>query len=161
MGIPAAPTINPAKLAALKEATPRDVLRPAPDYIAPLVGWRAWKVSAKDGAWRLEALGMSGLWEPKKAMEAACSKGNAKHPAPHRDCECGIWSFPSLEALLPAIDGEYEVKVLGQVHIWGRIIECSNGSRSQFGYPKELWLFDESMEQLGYIYGVPIRTVSK
>jgi len=159
---PAAPpvlAIDLKKLDALKNAQPRVVTQAMPDSIVPVVAWRAWRVTTKlNGQWTLKALGQDGLWEPKKMMEAKCS-GGQDHPAPHRDCNCGIWSFRTLEELLPALKGYDNVKVLGQVSIWGRVLECENGFRSQFAYPKELWLLDETMEQIGYAYGVPIRTV--
>jgi hypothetical protein len=140
----------------LRDVEPHKVTRPVPDYIAPLVAWRAWKTVCIGGEWRLQALGKLNPWEPKKALEARCEAGRS-HPSPNKECSCGIWSFTSLDTLLSKVDN-YEVKVLGQVSIWGRIVECEHGFRSQFAYPKELWLVDGSMEQLGYIYGVPVRT---
>jgi hypothetical protein len=157
VGTPAPQKLKRDTIEALKKAEPRMVTRRMPDGIVPGVAWRAWKVIAVDGVWKLAALGTTGVWEPKKALEATCNRGTS-HPAPHRDCACGIWSFTDLDTLIPALNG-YEVTVFGLVSIWGRVIECEKGFRSQFAYPKELWLTDSSMEQLGYVYGVPVRTL--
>ncbi len=63
----------------------------------------------------------------------------------------------TLDELLGALSG-YTVTVFGQVSLWGRIIETTKGFRAQYAYPKELWLLDNSLEELGFIYGVPVRT---
>lgn len=150
------PVIDPAKLAALQSAEPRMITARMPDSIIPIVAWRAWSVKTSKNDWKLAALGQSDVWPAKKMMTAKC-RSNGGHPVPHRDCQCGVWSFHSLDTLLAKLDG-YTPKVIGQVTIWGRIIECENGFRSQFAYPKELWLLDPAMEQLGHTYGVPVRT---
>jgi hypothetical protein len=49
------------------------------------------------------------------------------------------------------------VDVIGEVEIWGRVIECENGWRSEYAYPKELWLLGEGLESLSWKYGVPVR----
>jgi hypothetical protein len=160
------PSLDISVLEKLKASEPRKVLAKMPDRIEPITAWRAWKVSGT----KLHALGMSGCWEPKKIMSASCQKGGSydpcigyytliQHESPQRDCSCGIWAFKTLDNLVSAVQGSYQTRVLGQVSLWGRVIETENGYRAQFGYPKELWLFDNSLEELGYIYGVPVRTV--
>jgi len=32
-----------------------------------------------------------------------------------------------------------------------------NGFRSEYSYPKELWLLNEGLESLSWTYGVPVR----
>jgi hypothetical protein len=130
------------------------IKRPSPDYIHTLTGWRGWDVS--DHGY-LESVGTESTWGPKRAIKAICS-GNSSHEAPQMACNCGYWSFKSHENLVKAISGYAStVKVIGKVEIWGRVIECENGYRSEFAYPSELWLLDEGIESLGHIYGVPIR----
>lgn len=152
---PPKPQFDLKKVAALKQAAPRKALAPVPDMVAPIVAWRAWKVSGKN----LQALGKSVIWEPKKIIEAACDAVGHKD-APVKDCQCGIWAFKSDDNLIKAVTaGSYKMTVMGQVSLWGRVIETENGFRAQFAYPKELWLLDETLEHLGYTYNVPIRTV--
>lgn len=157
---PPAPTINAIKLDALKAAEPRKAEARVPDYFTTLTGWRGWKVNPFE--MRLGALGVSAEWKPRKEMRAKCTKGlGGKHKAPNWDCECGIWAFSSLDNLVAAIGSGYkEVKVIGQVELWGKIIETENGFRAERAYPKELWLLDNDLEELGLIYDVPIRSVT-
>ena len=51
--------------------------------------------------------------------------------------------------------------MIGSVDPWGRVIETENGFRAQYAYPKELWLLEDGLEELGWIYGVKIRTKLK
>lgn len=151
------PAIEPAILAKLQAAEPRKVGPRVPDRIEVITGWRAWGANTREGELRLEALGQDTIWEPKKALEARCL--HSGHPAPHKRCSCGIWAFETLEKLTAALDGEYpNTCILGKVSLWGRVMECKNGYRAQFAYPSELWLLNEEHEQLGYVYGVPVRT---
>ena len=155
------------KLEALKTVEPHRVHRKAPDYVECITGWRAWAVTAINNEFRLKALGQSQIWEPKKQMAAECAKNDypaarfpsAKHPAPQMECACGVWSFKDLDTLTAALERYNDVKVLGTVSLWGRVIETENGWRAQYAYPNELWLFDNSLEELGLIYDVPVRTL--
>jgi hypothetical protein len=152
------PALDRKKLNALKKAEPHRVYQKAPDRISVITAWRAWGV---DGL-RLKALGQKTVWEPRKQVDAACTPGmlaSKGHPAPSFDCQCGVWAFKSLDNLVGALTSNYSnVRVLGQVSLWGRVIETENGYRSQHAYPSELWLLDNSLEELGYIYDVPVRT---
>jgi hypothetical protein len=80
------------------------------------------------------------------------------HLAPGKDCTCGVWAFRTLEEF-QKMAASYEVAVVGQVYLWGRILECENGYRAQFAYPKELWLMNGEHESLGWIYDVPVRSL--
>jgi len=126
-----------------------------PDYTATIVGWRGWTL--KDG--KLSALGMTGIWEPRKVNVAQCTAGGGMggmHEAPFMRCNCGFWAFRTLEILEEALKG-YTPIVIGTVDLWGRLIECKNGWRAQFAYPRELWLLKSDLEHLSWTYGVPVR----
>lgn len=148
----------------LRTVDPVKAMLPTPDYVHTLTGWRGWKVNGG----KLSALGMRGVWEPKKATPSFCDKGGdplwfapgpkSHHLAPHASCNCGYWSFKSLDLLTEALSGYVDsVDVIGSVEIWGRVIECENGFRSGYAYPKELWLLKPDLDHLGWTYGVPIR----
>jgi len=50
----------------------------------------------------------------------------------------------------------------GRVALWGRVIECENGCRAQYGYPQELFLIsnDKTLgSALANAYGVPVRQI--
>lgn len=130
-----------------------------PDYTSTLTTWRGWKIRNK----RLSGLGRSHVWEPKVAKKAVCmpldwSGSVSCGEAPKIDCSCGYWSFKSLDHM-PEILQNYltDIDVIGTVEIWGKVIECENGYRSEFAYPKELWLLKPGLEYLSYLYDVPMR----
>jgi hypothetical protein len=149
-----------AKMTRLATAPAAEVANPAPtpperspDFVHTLTAWRGWGVS--DG--ELEALGIASKWEPRRAHRAGCRVGRS-HAAPALDCNCGYWSFKSRELLEQAMEHyATSVDVIGEVEIWGRVIECENGWRSEYAYPKELWLLGEGLESLSWKYGVPVR----
>lgn len=161
--VPKVPAIDLAKLDSLKLAEPRKVQKRMPDYVHVLTGWRAWRV---DGL-RLKALGQNTIWEPKKQLSATCEKSSSglitlpapKHEAPQMGCTCGVWAFKDLDRLTQAVDSYSGIQVLGQVSLWGRVVETQNGFRAQYAYPSELWLLNGELEELGWVYDVPVRTV--
>lgn len=128
----------------------------APDYTHTITAWRGWEY--KHGM--LESLGLSSMWEPRRAPQAVCRSG-LNHLAPYLGCQCGYWSFKTREGLTEAL-ATYAavVDVIGQVEIWGRVVECENGWRSEYAYPKELWLLDKGLESVSWRYGVPVRRLS-
>jgi hypothetical protein len=143
-------TVAPVKIENPKPAPP--VPAHSPDYVGTLTAWRGWSVCAG----QLEALGCDYDWVPKTANRARCQHEN--HTAPQMECGCGFWSFKTLELLTEALKGYVDtVTVIGTVEIWGRVIECENGFRSEYAYPKELWALAEDMEHLSWTYGVPVR----
>lgn len=150
---PATPAIDHKKLEALRSAEPRTVPPRIPDMVEVIVGWRGWKL--KDGL--LGALGVDKTWPVKEPLRASCHNGsNESHLAPHWDCQCGVWAFKDIDRLLPALNG-YGIDVIGSVSLWGRVIETKNGYRAQYAYPRELWLLNSALEELGLLYGVPVR----
>ena len=141
-----------AKPVKLANPNPAAVAHRAPDYTATMTGWRAWDVS--EGL--LEAVGNKHRWKPRRVEAAVCRSG--VHEAPKFNCHCGFWSFKTLELLLEARKGAPGPDpVVGPVEIWGRVIECENGFRSEFAYPKELWLLEDGLDSLSWTYGVPVR----
>jgi hypothetical protein len=141
------------KIAQLKDVPAVKIAARAPDYVGTLTMWRGWTIN--DG--KLWALGVSIGWEPRKAAKAICRQGGTHH-SPEKRCSCGYWGFKTMEllqeALLPYMN---EVRVIGSVEIWGKIIECENGFRAEYAYPKELWLLEDDLEHLSWTYGVPVR----
>jgi hypothetical protein len=142
----------------LKDIEPVQVSqKKMPDYTTVLTGWRAWRTAVHRNQWRLAALGQGIVWPPKRKLAARCKDESASpHPAPCWECSCGVWAFKDLDRLLLAVES-YDVSVLGKVSLWGRIIETENGYRAEYAYPSELWLVNSRLEDLGRIYGVPVR----
>lgn len=165
--VAAPPAISPAKLEALKAAEPRKLAPRVPDMVEVITGWRGWTLSS---CGRLEALGKDTVWPARRALEAECNRASSlgrfiptggHHFAPGWDCSCGIWAFKDLDRLVAALGSQYGgVRVIGTVSLWGRVIETVNGYRAQYAYPAELWLLDDSLEELGRIYDVPVRSMA-
>lgn len=171
------PALSLEKLKALEQADPRSPRQRVPDGVFPIIAWRAWGVIAGDKGYALSGLGLNETWPAKKIMAAKCAQpvfGSAMrwlsfspvndeeskaHQAPGHECNCGVWAFRSQDELLRALKEYKGVRVIGQVYLWGRILECENGFRAQYAYPAELWLLDNSLEELGWTYNVPIRMV--
>lgn len=134
----------------------------APDLIEPLVGWRAWYVCETESGWRLSSIHYAELWAAGEAIEAACRRNryvssvnentHARHTAPARDCLCGIYAakvfaqarqyfvadHATCERVPPSPD--YIHRVVGQVSLWGRVVDCSQGYRAASAYPARLWI---------------------
>ncbi len=106
-----------------------------PDYISPIVGWRVW---------RWDAAGLKSLngrrWPPGQPLAAKCGAGNAHeaHEPPRADCTCGVYASKSREHL--RLTGYEPLGIRGEVHLWGTVVEHELGWRSQFAYPKTLYL---------------------
>jgi hypothetical protein len=106
----------------------------APDLVAPVVAFRAWRVV--DG--RLLSPYIPCRWEGP-VMHAECYPANrtllfgrgwldAPHEPPHRACQCGIYAYhrPGTQPYY----GEFEC-VEGIVTVWGRIEAHRDGLRAQ------------------------------
>ncbi|MDO8475041.1 MAG: hypothetical protein Q7W02_02400 [Candidatus Rokubacteria bacterium] len=131
----------------------------------PLVGWRCWYVLPGEGL--LRPIYKRGLaWKPRQAHEAVCPEES--HEVPADGCKCGIWAVchpmllqevawafapPSGTPRLPG------VVVVGQVALWGKIVEHERGWRASAAYPRHLYaLTDDPMvaETLRERYGIPV-----
>jgi len=131
----------------------------------PLVGWRCWYVLPHEGL--LRPIYKRGLaWKPRQAHEAVCPE--QPHEVPADGCKCGIWTVchPMLldeigwtvapPAGIPKLAG---VLVVGQVALWGKIVEHERGWRASAAYPRHLYaLTDDPMvaETLRERYGIPV-----
>lgn len=104
----------------------------------PLVGWRCWFVLPEEGLLRPATL--KGLvWRPRQPCEAVCP--DEPHPPPDVGCKCGLWAVPHPLLLSPAVDYDLPgVVVVGEVALWGRVIEHARGWRAQFSYPRFLYV---------------------
>jgi hypothetical protein len=81
----------------------------APDYVAPIVGWRGWFVVEPEGALRLCSIAFHTLGPPRQELVASCRSSEyrlkpelpAKHTAPEASCRCGIYACESAAEGLP------------------------------------------------------------
>lgn len=130
--------------------------------VTPIVSWRLWHLTY-DGT--LRSLNeFSTVWEPRKQLTATCVKNDSmkRHETPettvHPACTCGIWGYKTLDELVKAdVPDCAEVGcacgmrvwasyarpqigrlVLGQVYLWGRVMEHKHGYRAEFACVKRL-----------------------
>ena len=107
-----------------------------PTFVEAVTAWRGWSLIEVHGELRLSSLTRPEVWTPRVPHAASCAKG--RMPTPQRRCRCGVYAAVSPEALagLHALPGG----VVGEVSLWGRVIEHGRGFRAQVGYPARLGL---------------------
>lgn len=87
-------------------------------------------------------------------MTALCLKAN--HSAPIWDCTCGIYAVRDITTLPVAVSDA--LVVIGEVSLWGKVIEHGNGYRAQYAYPKRFVLQGDTIiaRELEIAYGAPV-----
>jgi hypothetical protein len=123
----------------------------APDYIEPVVAWRMWRVVERDGVVMLRSLFQDADWPALEPLVARCTVPRLvpwrwvreRHPAPTVNCTCGIYAAP-WEVIAPEVKrvmGSRRPKiVVGQVSLWGTVVEAERGWRASFAYPRSLFV---------------------
>jgi hypothetical protein len=119
-------------------------------FLEPIRGWRVWKVA--DG--RLYSTVFGTLWPERTRLEARCGLGGRSspgglrgvHDAPARACDCGIYAFKSPAAALHLARQIMPLSpaAVGQVSLWGRVVETELGYRAQYAYIYDLTLLGGS-----------------
>ena len=80
-----------------------------PDYVEPVLAWRAWRISGRGERILLESLFVDTVWLPGQPFAASCKSGSRSrwrpwrielndHAAPEFECTCGIYAVGSPEA---------------------------------------------------------------
>lgn len=147
-----------------------------------LVGIREFRIN-DEGA--LMSLVYGGVWSPDKPQQATCAKSHSRyaylssigwdgydyrgpHDAPDFDCECGFYSFASLDEADKAGDGfQFPQRIRAVVAAWGDVVLCEHGFRSEWMQIEAIvkqstfaWgvYFDASRcwEKVADRYGVPV-----
>lgn len=139
------PAVPQAEEAGVPESDPGVMV---PDFAEPMVGWRAWGVAGNLRPGELPLLHSAtygAVWTPREPMVAVC-KSNPDH-VPGERCACGLYSAKTREHLQSMNYHRYgerrsrhEFCVMGEVNLWGKIVEGTQGWRAQCGYPKKLYL---------------------
>jgi len=102
----------------------------------PLVGWRGWNVMVP-GFLATSTGNHATVWLPGERTEAICIAHPDKEGVPHEYCMCGLWAFNSAQEIFK--QNYSRQTVLGEVWLWGRVIECEKGFRAEYAYPKKLY----------------------
>jgi hypothetical protein len=103
----------------------------------PVVGWRAWRLRRDEaGSLCLQPAFRGSPWRPREPVAAECVR-RRRHGAPKRRCTCGLYGFrDGSEVGL----GGTRLAAVGQVSMWGRVVEHDRGYRAEFAYPARLRL---------------------
>lgn len=129
-----------------------------PDYIEPIVGYRAWGVmldsfvTARSVVWpndpsyppvehqnspRLTCLGVGGVWPVGNQELTAKCRSFPLHKAPQPGCTCGLYALKTYERVIqtyqPALTGVSNTLlfVIGQVEMTGRVMVHEDGYRAE------------------------------
>jgi hypothetical protein len=153
------------------------VTSPAPDYADPFVGWRVWVVVEEQGELRLASVLYPTVWPARREVVAACRPRPRElagaHEIPDARCSCGIYAASSVEDAATFFDGRGPgtprdvYRVIGQVSLWGSVLEGGRGWRASHAYPSRLYvparcLSGPSRRSAGAValaltdYGVPV-----
>ncbi len=121
-------------------------------YILPVVGFRVWVLRES----KLSSYAVDNFWIPKKANVAQCAGyehikfwgshniqsgpkliPHASQVAPLAECGCGFYALRTLPYLMEWLEHREEPNiVVGEVYMWGKIVDCQYGYRARYAYPK-------------------------
>lgn len=124
-----------------------------------MIGWRAWRVVRRRGELRLASVLRDDVWEPGSPFEALCEHG---HPAPEQACGCGAYASRFATVALRYVVGRDEPwvahRVVGEVALWGRVVEGRAGWRGERAYPVRIWVSRGRSDVVDGLaaYGVPV-----
>jgi hypothetical protein len=140
-------------------------------------GWRAWIVSRNLPRYGVPmklksvthgAAVNDGYWPPRKENVAFCDR--CGEDVPGEQCSCGFYSAKTLDHLMSMgyhtyrdTDDDHYFKVIGQVANWGKVIEGTQGWRSQYSYPVRLFVPFEAARHarlLKEAYGCKVRLLN-
>ena len=142
-----------------------------PDFVEPLLAWRAWRVCMPTPRDSNSCPAMCSViqdtpWMPRKKFSAEHSfdLGAKCRGFLVPDCSCGIYGFKDpLEAFVYLIrlrDRLLSMAVevaLGTVSLWGKVVECELGYRAQYAYPQHVYLpasFARFLPRVAWTFGV-------
>lgn len=114
----------------------------------PIVAYRVWSIEKVGGLPYLKSSVKSQfLWPYRKALEQDALHNRGIHAAKNGDRLLDLWA-------------EYNAEVAGEVYLWGKVIEHTEGYLAEFAYPKRLFMSNEAdvitAMQLEEEYGVPL-----
>jgi hypothetical protein len=128
----------------------------APDYVEPVVGWRTWLVVKERDALVLRSVVFETVWRPRRELVARCEarRGllwrrlrNKPHETPSVSCECGIYAAREIAHVAGYLTVYEDLlrrsvvhRVLGQVSLWGTVVEGERGWRASHAYPARIYV---------------------
>lgn len=120
-------------------------------YIGEKLAYRCWRVILLDevnptdserkvSTLTLRSMLVETIWVPYKKLDANCEHSSLL------DCSCGIRAYKNLSSMsqyitsisTQNISSNGEDIILGEVSLWGRLLEHSKGWRAMYAYPKTI-----------------------
>jgi hypothetical protein len=134
---------------------------------APVIGWRVWIVTATADGPRLGSVLHDEVWAPGTTALASCRRHDdlfadpvRPHPTPSPDCGCGFHAARDPVDAVSYLRGRDEpatvCRLLGEVALWGRLVETEAGWRAAAAYPVRLYVADETIARALGVYDVPV-----
>lgn len=118
-----------------------------PDVVEPIVGYRAWRI---ENDVLCSTTYRHNIWLPGKTLKAKCSYDSTEnnkrctlqhslHHPPHKGGLCGFYAYnePEWNIIKLKVGGCYSL-ALGEVELWGKIIEHEVGYRGQYARVKRV-----------------------
>jgi hypothetical protein len=134
---------------------------------APVTGWRAWVVTETASGLRLGSVLHDEIWTPATTALARCRRRDdlfaeplPPHPTPALECGCGFHAARDPADALSYLRGRDEpgtvCRILGEVALWGRLVETETGYRAAAAYPVRLYAPDQAVAERLEVYGVAV-----
>jgi hypothetical protein len=125
------------------EPVPRDERRQT------FTGWRSWYVDRRYAGPRLRSLTQGYVWPGYKPMVAVCKEGHGALGFEY--CGCGLYGADTFSTLYmlgytwssmsespPAATTARFPLVVGEIDLWGKVVEAEWGLKATHGYPRVL-----------------------
>jgi hypothetical protein len=133
----------------------------------PVTGWRAWVVRETPNGVRLGSVLHDLVWPHGEPLVAECRRDEdpfatavGVHPVPGLECNCGFHAARDPVDALSYTRGRDEAgtvcRILGEVHLWGHVLETEGGWRASHALPARLYVADEEVAAALSTYGVPV-----
>lgn len=122
------------------------IVEKMPKSKKPLTSWRIWHVEDKAPA-RLKSISYQELWPPMEPIHAKCQgkdREQIDHECPSWHHRCGVYSVKRLMDIQKWATNRESTAgrcfVVGEIEMWGRVLEYRDGYRSEYAYPLRLWV---------------------
>ena len=133
----------------------------------PVVGWRAWVVTQTPVGMRLGSVLHDLVWAIDEPALAECRRHEDpfaealdSHPVPGCVCNCGFHAARDPADALSYLRGRDEAdtvcRILGEVALWGQVVETESGWRASHAYPARLYVDDSAVADALSLYRVPV-----
>lgn len=159
-----------------------------PTYLEPLIGWRTWTLEdtterlrsrdpwaiSPESDWTKPSItepvgpmklvsGGATEWPLRERLTAVCRNGQ-DHRSPEPRCRCGIYAAASHQVLrdrgyAAGPDDHRAPDLVGELWMWGRVMQSDDILRAEFAYPKRLFVPFRTWKKakpLTELYGVPV-----